>query len=204
MCLMWGATTLLMHWVLSTGWTLALLLGAMATPTDPVLATTILTGPLAERDIPGRLRHLLQAESAANDGLAFLFVMIPIVLLMDKPVASLKSPACFVLFQCTSRAASGRLPLGLQRGHSLFPVRPVLRLRHLHPGVGCRPATPVDRLRLRGRFRPRHNRPVHGHHLSYTQCLWTATANLADVARSPGNHCGAGFAPRANDSSQTR
>lgn len=79
MGLMWGAATLILKGVLATSWSNALLLGAIMTPTDPVLASTIVTGPLAERNIPARLRNLLHAESAANDGLAFLFVTIALL-----------------------------------------------------------------------------------------------------------------------------
>lgn len=84
MFLMWAATTLVLGLVLDVGWLVALLIAAVITPTDPVLATTIVTGKLAEKAIPGRLRNLLHAESAANDGLAFAFVMAA-VLLMTKP-----------------------------------------------------------------------------------------------------------------------
>lgn len=63
---------------------LALLLGAIITPTDPVVTNPIVTGSVAEQRIPERVRHNLSAESGINDGLAYLFVMLP-VLLMTKP-----------------------------------------------------------------------------------------------------------------------
>ena len=63
---------------------LALLLGAIITPTDPVVTTPIVTGSLAEERIPERVRHNLSAESGLNDGLGYLFVMLP-VLLLTKP-----------------------------------------------------------------------------------------------------------------------
>lgn len=76
-------------WVVASGaaWALlgmpllaALWLGAAVTPTDPVLADTIVTGDLAEREIDAEVRHLISFESGANDGLAFLLIMVPLSL----------------------------------------------------------------------------------------------------------------------------
>lgn len=83
MVLMWAASSLLIGLVLGVGLTTALLLGAIITPTDPVVAEGIVTGTFAREHLPARTRHLLSAESAANDGLAYLFVFLPILLLTD-------------------------------------------------------------------------------------------------------------------------
>lgn len=53
---------------------LAAVVGAALCPTDPVLASSVVTGTPAERDLPGRLRRVLTAESGANDGLALPLV----------------------------------------------------------------------------------------------------------------------------------
>lgn len=63
----------------------ALLIGAVLTPTDPVIAGSIATGTLAERAVPARLRHLRSAASGANDGLGYPFVMLPLLLLIRPP-----------------------------------------------------------------------------------------------------------------------
>lgn len=55
---------------------LAALLGACVTPTDPVLASSIVSGGPAERQLPARLRQVISGESGANDGLAFAFVVL--------------------------------------------------------------------------------------------------------------------------------
>ncbi|MEW4448840.1 sodium:proton antiporter [Qipengyuania sp. JC766] len=77
-------------WVLASGsaWLalglslpLALLVGAVVTPTDPVLARSIVAGRLAKKRVPERLRVLITAESGINDGLALPLVMVGIVLL---------------------------------------------------------------------------------------------------------------------------
>ena len=52
------------------------LLGAILTPTDPVVSSALVTGPLAENNLPRRLRRTLQIESGANDGLALPFVLL--------------------------------------------------------------------------------------------------------------------------------
>lgn len=82
MVFMWGASTLCAWWLLGLDWWAALLVGAIVTPTDPVLASSIVTGSLAKQAVPARLRLLLTAESGANDGLAYLFVLLPLFCLL--------------------------------------------------------------------------------------------------------------------------
>ncbi|MFC0201149.1 cation:proton antiporter [Paracoccus rhizosphaerae] len=80
---MWAMSSLVAWGVLGAGAATALLIGAILTPTDPVVATSIVTGPFAENILPDRLRSTLSLESGANDGLGFLFVMLPLTVLMD-------------------------------------------------------------------------------------------------------------------------
>jgi NhaP-type Na+/H+ or K+/H+ antiporter len=77
MPLMWVVTSGLIWLVLGSGIVLASAIGAVLTPTDPVLADSILTGRLAQQSIPQRMRDSLSAESGANDGLALLLVALP-------------------------------------------------------------------------------------------------------------------------------
>lgn len=58
----------------------AIALGAALAPTDPVLATSVVTGEPAERDIPARLREVLSVESGANDGLALPLALVGVAL----------------------------------------------------------------------------------------------------------------------------
>jgi sodium/hydrogen antiporter len=81
MLTMWAASSLLAGWLLGLPLALALLLGAAITPTDPVVASSIVTGPFAERHLPERVRASLSLESGANDGLAYAFIMLPILTL---------------------------------------------------------------------------------------------------------------------------
>ncbi|AWK74923.1 sodium:proton exchanger [Rhodococcus oxybenzonivorans] len=56
----------------------ALLFGAALSPTDPVLASSVVTGDAAEKDLPARDRQILSLESGANDGLALPLVIVAI------------------------------------------------------------------------------------------------------------------------------
>jgi NhaP-type Na+/H+ or K+/H+ antiporter len=63
---------LLAHYVAGLDWTTAFLVGAVLSPTDPVFASAIVT----RRDVPERLRQLLNIESGLNDGLALPVVVV--------------------------------------------------------------------------------------------------------------------------------
>lgn len=56
----------------------AALFGAAISPTDPVLASSVVTGKAAEKTLPARDRQLLSLESGSNDGLALPLVLIAI------------------------------------------------------------------------------------------------------------------------------
>lgn len=77
MPLMWLLSGLVAYLVLNMPLGLALLLGAVITPTDPVVSSSIVSGKLAKKLLPARIRQTISFESGANDGLAF-----PLVLLM--------------------------------------------------------------------------------------------------------------------------
>ena len=58
-------------------------MGACVTATDPVLASSVVgKGKFAKR-VPGHLRNLLSAESAANDGMAIPFLYLALYIIMD-------------------------------------------------------------------------------------------------------------------------
>ncbi len=80
---MFAATSLGAWLLLDLPFWAAVLLGAILTPTDPVVASTLVTGPLAERCLPRWLRRSLQIESGANDGLAIVFVLLPAVVVAE-------------------------------------------------------------------------------------------------------------------------
>lgn len=58
-----------------------MLIGATVTSTDPIVATTIVTGDIAEKYVPARIHHFISAESGANDGAVYPLVLLPILVL---------------------------------------------------------------------------------------------------------------------------
>jgi NhaP-type Na+/H+ or K+/H+ antiporter len=66
--------------LLGVGLGAAALLGAALCPTDPVLASNVVTGTPAEEDLPARDRQILSLESGANDGLALPLVLLAVAL----------------------------------------------------------------------------------------------------------------------------
>ncbi|MFC6998012.1 cation:proton antiporter [Rufibacter roseus] len=81
---MCGISTLLIHYILGFDWLLSFLIGAIITPTDPVVASTVVSGETAKKLLPERIRHSISFESGANDGLALPLVFLP-MLLIQKP-----------------------------------------------------------------------------------------------------------------------
>ncbi|MDA8250674.1 MAG: cation:proton antiporter [Rhodospirillales bacterium] len=83
--LMFAAGTLVSAATLRLHLLTCVLVGAIVAPTDPVLSAPVVSGALAERAVPGDLRHAINAESGANDGLAQPFVLLPIALMAARP-----------------------------------------------------------------------------------------------------------------------
>lgn len=87
---MWLISGLLTYAFLPVPFPVAMLVGAIVTPTDPVLANSIVVGGTAKRHIPKRIRFLLSGEAGANDGGAYPLVFLAILLLggsTDAPLA---------------------------------------------------------------------------------------------------------------------
>ncbi len=72
----------LAHFIVGLPWNEALLLAAVLSPTDPVLAGAI----VGRKEIPLRLRRLLNLESGLNDGLALPFVLILLSQIGENPL----------------------------------------------------------------------------------------------------------------------
>jgi sodium/hydrogen antiporter len=62
---------LVTHAVTDLGWTESFLVGALLSPTDPVLSSAVVTNPR----VPRLIRHSLNLESGLNDGLALPAVL---------------------------------------------------------------------------------------------------------------------------------
>ena len=85
MLLTWAASSLLVVWILDLDLLTALLVGAVLTPLDPVLAAGVAVGELPERELPGEVRHLLSFESAGSHGLGYVLVLLPAYLITHAP-----------------------------------------------------------------------------------------------------------------------
>jgi sodium/hydrogen antiporter len=66
-----GLVALVTHSLTDLGWTESFLVGALLSPTDPVLSSTVVTNPR----VPRIIRHSLNLESGLNDGLALPAVL---------------------------------------------------------------------------------------------------------------------------------
>ncbi|KAL0084383.1 Sodium/hydrogen exchanger family-domain-containing protein [Phycomyces blakesleeanus] len=70
-------------WAMIPGLTFlqSLMIASCFTPTDPVLANSIVQGKFAERHVPIHVRNIISAESGANDGLGYPFLFLAIYLM---------------------------------------------------------------------------------------------------------------------------
>src|SRR5918998_1756557 len=66
-----GLIALVAHALTDLGWTESFLVGALLSPTDPVLSSSVVTNPR----VPRIVRHSLNLESGLNDGLALPAVL---------------------------------------------------------------------------------------------------------------------------------
>lgn len=72
----------LARFIAGVGWTEAMLIAAVLSPTDPVFAAAI----VGREGVPRRLRRLLNVESGLNDGLALPVVIVLIAVVSDQDV----------------------------------------------------------------------------------------------------------------------
>jgi sodium/hydrogen antiporter len=66
-----GLVAVVTHALTDLGWTESFLVGALLSPTDPVLSSSVVTNPR----VPRLIRHSLNLESGLNDGLALPAVL---------------------------------------------------------------------------------------------------------------------------------
>lgn len=77
-----GAVCLLLHYALALPWGASMLIGAILAPTDPVLASLVQVNDAKDYD---RVRFGLSGEAGLNDGVAFPFVILGLLLLRHEP-----------------------------------------------------------------------------------------------------------------------
>ena len=71
-------------------WAECFLLGAVLSPTDPVVTSTVVTA----RRVPALIRHTLNLESGLNDGLALPLVLFFLVLAAPGGDAASRRSSC--------------------------------------------------------------------------------------------------------------
>ena len=71
---------LALHYLFGLGWGVSLLIGAMLAPTDPVLAALVQVNDARDDD---RVRFGLSGEAGLNDGTAFPFVILGLLMLRE-------------------------------------------------------------------------------------------------------------------------
>jgi NhaP-type Na+/H+ or K+/H+ antiporter len=101
------------HLLTDLGWTEAFLLGALLSPTDPVLSSSVVTN---ER-VPRLVRHSLNLESGLNDGLA-----LPAVLAFSAALAS--SPDEFVWWRFVLQDVTLGVVFGVVLGYAASRLMP--------------------------------------------------------------------------------
>ncbi|KAJ4371291.1 hypothetical protein N0V83_004508 [Neocucurbitaria cava] len=125
----WKALLVLLGPVMTFGWLIcalfimvlfetdfptALTISACLTPTDPVLAASVLSNSQFSTRVPKRIRDLLSAESGCNDGVSFPFLFFGLSLLTRSTAAGVlkKWFLITVLYQCVVGVI-----IGLVLGH---------------------------------------------------------------------------------------
>ena len=133
------------HVLTDLGWTECFLLGALLSPTDPVLSSSVVTNPR----VPRLVRHSLNLESGLNDGLA-----LPAVLAF---AAALRiGEDDFVWWEFVLQDVTARLGAGLAIGYVASRLLPrgrgrARRVDPRPPEVALRARDGVRHLRHRGR-----------------------------------------------------
>jgi NhaP-type Na+/H+ or K+/H+ antiporter len=99
----WAVTSLFAFLIFRIDIPTALIIGACLSPTDPLLAASVLSKSRFSERVPRRLKHLLSAESACNDGVSFPLLYIGLMALKfpGRATAVRHWFLITVLWQCT-------------------------------------------------------------------------------------------------------
>ena len=98
----WLVCAALIYLIIRTEFTTALIIAACLTPTDPVLAASVLSNSRFSNRVPKRIRDLLSCESGCNDGISFPFLYIGLFAAIEasKGAAIKEFVLSTVLWQC--------------------------------------------------------------------------------------------------------
>lgn len=147
----WLIASVFAHYLFNISWPTALIIGACLSPTDPVLAASVLSDDahFSRHRVPKRLRNVLSAESACNDGASFPFLYVGLAIFETRSAgAAIKQWFLItVLYQCVlglvvgfliGRAANLSLRFSEHKGYVSQPslVAFYLLLAVFSAGVG--------------------------------------------------------------------
>ncbi|KAJ4336038.1 hypothetical protein N0V95_008735 [Ascochyta clinopodiicola] len=118
----WLIGALFIMLIFDTDFASALTISACLTPTDPVLAASVLSNSQFSTRVPKRIRDLLSAESGVNDGVSFPFLFLGLNILTKASRGEIFKEwfLITVLYQCTLG-----IIIGIVLGHafnSLFHI----------------------------------------------------------------------------------
>lgn len=133
-----GILTLLARYYLHFDWPSALLLGAALAPTDPVLASDVQVGPPLENS-ENTVRFALTGEAGLNDGMAFPFIWLAILLVNGEFVIG-QWLSWFLLFKIGAGVLVGFL-CGRLLAYLLFDMPKKLNLLFTRDGFVAFAAT---------------------------------------------------------------
>jgi NhaP-type Na+/H+ or K+/H+ antiporter len=119
--------TLVGHFGLGLDWGLALLVSAILSPTDPVLASLVQVSRAGDVD---RLRYAISGEAGLNDGTAFPFVMLALLLIAQGQALPQLDDVLRWLFSDILWAVPAGLLLGYVLGRGTGRLVIYLRARH--------------------------------------------------------------------------
>jgi sodium/hydrogen antiporter len=110
----WVVCAIFIKLIFRTDIPTAMIISACLTPTDPVLAASVLANSHFSTRVPKRIRDLLSAESGCNDGVSFPFLYIGLSILTRSTVGGIikKWVLITILYQCLLGTI-----LGLAIGH---------------------------------------------------------------------------------------
>lgn len=87
----------------------SLIIAACLTPTDPVLAASVLSNSQFSERVPKRIRNLLKAESGCNDGVSFPFIYVGLFFMIQPSLGQATKDLILItlLWQCVFGAVIG-------------------------------------------------------------------------------------------------
>lgn len=81
---MFLCSSIILFWLLPLSLLESCLIGAIITPTDPVVASTIVSGENAKKFLPARIRNTISLESGVNDGLVYPLILLLLILITNE------------------------------------------------------------------------------------------------------------------------